>query len=91
MRKGTIIYNNESMDTLETLLDKMIKTDEISWFEIFSKEEDALYAFKIKNKIVQEEYLDDYNALMDRHKDFIVNEYAITGCNFQAILIREEF
>lgn len=91
MRNGTIIYNNESMDTLDILLEKMIKTNEIYWFEIFSKEEDALYAFKIKNKIVQEEYLDEYNALIDKHKDFIVNEYAITGCNFQAILTREEF
>lgn len=90
MRKGTIIYENKNMDALETILGQMIKTNDIYWFEIFAKEEDVLYAFKIKNGVVKEEYLDDYNSLIDKHKNHIVKEYAITGCNFQTILKRED-
>lgn len=89
-KNKTVIYNNENIENLETILQKAKDNNQLSWFEIHSEIENVLYCFRVDNGLISKEYRDIYNELLKKYKNHTIENYAITGCNFQTTLKKAE-
>lgn len=86
MKKDTIILKNEKSQTLKELFDGIFNEKEIRCIEVYSKKDDSLFVINLEDGVVTEDTMSEFYLLMVQHSEYILDKYAITGCNFQAII-----
>ena len=86
MKKNTIVYKNEKHETLDKILDNIFDNKDIIYIEIYSKIDDCLFAISLENGVVTEDSMSDFYLLIANYREYVIDEYAVTGCNFQAII-----